>query len=49
MHALPSRAGLGLADTNFADRCVDNRDGTVTDNVASLMWHREAMGKYDWD
>ena len=37
-------AGLGMSGTALADRCVDNGDGTVTDNNTGLMWQKATAG-----
>jgi len=31
------------------DRCVDNGDGTVTDNGIGLMWQQATTGRMYWD
>ena len=41
--------GLVLSGTAFADRCVDNGDGTVTDNGNGLMWQKATAGPMNWD
>ncbi|WP_051434679.1 DUF1566 domain-containing protein [Desulfonatronum lacustre] len=41
--------GLVLSGTAFADRCVDNGDGTVTDNGTGLMWQKATAGPMNWD
>ncbi len=33
---------LVMSGTAFAQQCVDNRDGTVTDNSTGLMWVKES-------
>ena len=40
--------GLILSGTAFADRCVDNGDGTVTDNGTGLMWQKATAGNMNW-
>jgi len=40
--------GLVNSGTAFADRCVDNGDGTVTDNGTGLMWQKATFGSTDW-
>ncbi|MFO7728638.1 MAG: DUF1566 domain-containing protein [Desulfonatronovibrio sp.] len=42
-------AGLVLSGTAFADRCMDNGDGTVTDNGTGLMWQKATAGPMKWD
>jgi hypothetical protein len=42
-------AGLVMSGTAFADRCVDNGDGTITDNGTGLMWQEATAGKMNWD
>ena len=42
-------SGLVLSGTAFAERCVDNGDGTVTDNGTGLMWQKATVGEMDWD
>ena len=41
--------GLFLSGTAFADRCVDNGDGTVTDNGTGLMWQKATAGPMNWN
>ncbi len=41
--------GLVMAGTSFAERCVDNGDGTVTDNGTGLMWQEATFGSMGWD
>ena len=45
MAVLLCLAGLAMSGTAFADRCVDNGDGTVTDTVAGLMWQKGTEGQ----
>ncbi len=40
---------LCLTGTAFAQQCVDNGDGTVTDKGAGLMWQKATAGPMDWD
>lgn len=42
-------SGLVLSGMAFADRCVDNGDGTVTDNYRNLMWQQATAGPMNWD
>ncbi|GAB6060283.1 Lcl C-terminal domain-containing protein [Desulfonatronum parangueonense] len=44
-------AGLVMSGTAFAERCVDNGDGTVTDNGTGLMWQQghPRHGIMTWD
>jgi len=42
-------AGLVISGTAFADWCVDNGDGTITDNNSGLMWQTATAGPMDWD
>ncbi|SMP62652.1 Protein of unknown function [Desulfonatronum zhilinae] len=37
--------GLALSGEAQAQQCVDNGDGTVTDNVAGLMWQKGTEGQ----
>ena len=37
--------GLVMSDEAQAQQCVDNGDGTVTDNVAGLMWQKGTEGQ----
>ncbi len=39
---------LIMSGTAFAERCVDNGDGTVTDNGTGLMWQKKTAGKMNW-
>ncbi len=32
-----------------AQQCVDNGDGTVTDNLMGLMWQKATAGPMNWD
>lgn len=50
MTVLLCLAGLVMSGTAFADdRCVDNGDGTVTDNGTGLMWQKETADPMDWE
>lgn len=40
--------GLCVSGTAFAERCVDNGDGTVTDTQTNLMWQDGSIGRVDW-
>ena len=42
-------AGLIISGTVFAQQCVDNRDGTVTDNGTGLMWQKATAGPMNWN
>ena len=42
-------ACLVFSGTAFADRCVDNGDGTVTDNGTGLMWQKDTAGPMNWN
>ncbi len=42
-------AGLGMSATAFAQQCVDNGDGTVTDKASRLVWQIETAGPMDWN
>ena len=45
-------AGLVMTDTAFSaggQQCVDNKDGTVTDNHSGLMWSKVHAGPMYWD
>ena len=40
---------IGLAPASAADRFVDNRDGTVTDQMLGLMWSKtDNQGDINW-
>jgi hypothetical protein len=41
--------GLVMSGTAFAQQCVDNGDGTVTDNGTGLMWQKATAGPMNWD
>jgi hypothetical protein len=38
-----------MSGTAFAERCVDNGDGTVADNSTGLMWQKATAGEMSWD
>jgi hypothetical protein len=38
-------SGAALA----AEQCVDNKDGTVTDNTSHLMWQQATAGPMNWN
>jgi len=40
--------GLGISGTALAQQCVDNGDGTVTDNLAGLMWQTVKTVPMNW-
>ncbi len=42
---------LFISSTSFAQQCVDNGDGTVTDNGTGLMWQQghPRQGIMTWD
>ncbi len=45
-------AGLAMSGTAFAlgnQQCVDNGDGTVTDNGTGLMWQKATAGPMKWE
>jgi hypothetical protein len=41
-------AGLVMSGTAFADWCVDNGDGTITDKATGLMWQKATAGPMNW-
>jgi len=42
--------GLAMSTgTSYAQQCVDNGDGTVTDNDTGLIWQKDSAGPMDWD
>lgn len=41
--------GLGISGTAYAQQCMDNGDGTVTDNVTLTMWQMATAGPMNWD
>jgi hypothetical protein len=41
--------GLVMSGPVFAEPCVDNGDGTVTDTNAGLIWEKESTGPMNWD
>ncbi|MFO7817797.1 MAG: DUF1566 domain-containing protein [Desulfovibrionales bacterium] len=45
-------AGLVISGTAFCaggPQCVDNEDGTVTDNGSGLMWQKATIGRMKWE
>ena len=40
--------GLIMTGEAQADRCLDNGDGTVTDNLRNRMWQQESAGPMNW-
>ncbi len=47
-----SLAGLVVSGPVFCfgpPQCVDNKNGTVTDNTTGLMWQRATDGLMNWD
>ena len=40
---------LVISGTALAERCVDNGDGTVTDNITGLMWQKATAAPRDWN
>ncbi len=47
-----SLAGLVMAGQVFGaapPQCVDNGNGTVTDNTTGLMWQKATVGLMNWD
>ncbi len=40
--------GMGMSGTAFAERCVDNGNGTVTDNGTGLVWQKNTDQTHDW-
>ena len=43
-----SLAGLVMSGLVMAQQCVDNGNGTVTDNSAGLTWQKETAGPMGW-
>ena len=43
-----SLTGLVMSGPVMAQQCVDNGDGTVTDNSTGFMWQRETAGPMNW-
>lgn len=37
------------SDCVHAERCVDNEDGTVTDNTTGLIWQKDSDGPMNWE
>ena len=48
MVAMLCMTGLSMSCEAQAQRCVDNGDGTVTDNGTGLMWQKATAGPMDW-
>ena len=48
MAAMLFLAMLVMTGTAFAQQCVDNGDGTVTDKASRLVWQKETAGPMDW-
>jgi hypothetical protein len=42
-------SGLVMTGMAFAQQCVDNGDGTVTDNSYGLMWQKATVDRMPWD
>jgi len=40
--------GISMSGTAFAQRCEDNNNGTVTDNVMRLVWQKDTVGQTWW-
>ena len=40
--------GLVMSGEAQAQQCVDNGDGTVTDNLAGLMWQKATADQMNW-
>jgi hypothetical protein len=40
---------LVLSGSVLALQCVDNEDGTVTDNTTGLTWQKDSDGPMNWD
>ena len=49
MAVLLCLTGLALSSEAQAQRCVDNGNGTVTDNGTGLMWQYATDGPMTWD
>ena len=49
MAVLLCLAGFVMPVTTFAQQCVDNGDGTVTDNSTGLMWQKATAGPMNWN
>lgn len=43
------QTGLVMSDTAFAQQCVDNGNGTMTDKLSGLMWQRYPDGPTYYD
>ena len=48
MAVLLCLACMVMSGTAFAQQCVDNGDGTVTDKASRLVWQKETAGPMDW-
>lgn len=44
-----SLAGLVMSGAVMAQQCVDNGNGTVTDNSTGFMWQKETAGPMNWN
>ena len=49
MAVLLCLACMVMSGTAFAQQCVENGDGTVTDNSPGLMWQKATAGPMNWD
>lgn len=47
--ALVSIFCLLLSEFVHAGRCVDNDDGTISDNGTGLMWQNQTFGPMNWN
>lgn len=41
--------GMLMSVSAFVLQCVDNKDGTVTDNTTGLIWQKDSDGPMNWD
>ncbi len=41
-------AGVVMPGASFAQQCVDNEDGTVTDMLNGLMWQKATIERITW-
>ena len=48
MAAMLCLAGMVMSGTAFAQQCVDNGDGTVTDSGTGLMWQKATADEMNW-
>ncbi len=48
MATLVCMVGLIMSDAALAGACVDNGNGTVTDNNTGLMWQKDSAGPINW-